>query len=80
MPNGRPGDHPYTDIVVHKMDFFGGDIDQMIRDIAGHRNSKTVRERLEKLVWENRMEPGDGKTDRKAMITELEAMKAELTT
>jgi hypothetical protein len=33
MPNGRPGDHPLTDIVVHKIATFGAEIDDKIRRI-----------------------------------------------
>jgi hypothetical protein len=33
MPNGRPGDHPLTDIVVHKIATFGAEIDDKVRRI-----------------------------------------------
>ncbi len=34
MPNGKPGDHPLTDILIHKLDVYGGAADQLIRQIA----------------------------------------------
>jgi hypothetical protein len=34
MPNGRPGDHPLTDIVHHGRTLFGGEADGLVREIA----------------------------------------------
>ncbi len=34
MPNGKPLDHPYTDVVLHRMTVFGPVIDGLIRRIA----------------------------------------------
>src|SRR2546422_378077 len=34
MPNGRPGDHPLTDICVHKIEVYGRDADELIRKIG----------------------------------------------
>lgn len=31
MPNGKPGDHPFTDIVVHKIETYSPEIDGLIR-------------------------------------------------
>ena len=33
MPNGRPGDNPYTDLVFHRWELFGPEIDDKIRKI-----------------------------------------------
>jgi len=35
MPNGKPGDHPLTDIFVHKAEVYGPEADELIRKIAG---------------------------------------------
>jgi hypothetical protein len=32
--NGQPGDHPLTDILVHKLDVYGPEADSLIRKIA----------------------------------------------
>jgi len=32
--NGKPGDHPLTDILVHKLDIYGPEADSLIRKIA----------------------------------------------
>ncbi len=34
MPNGKPGDHPLTDIFVHKARVYGQEADDLIRKIA----------------------------------------------
>jgi hypothetical protein len=34
MGNGKPGDHPLTDILVHNLDVYGGGPDELIRKIA----------------------------------------------
>lgn len=34
MPNGKPGDHPLTDILVHKFSVYGSEADDLIRKIA----------------------------------------------
>jgi hypothetical protein len=34
MPNGKPGDHPLTDILIHKLNVYGREADDLIRRIA----------------------------------------------
>ena len=34
MPNGKPGDDPLNDILVHKLDVSGSEADDLIRRIA----------------------------------------------
>jgi hypothetical protein len=34
MPNGKPGDHPVTDITIHHLEVFGQVCDDLIRDIC----------------------------------------------
>ena len=34
MPNGKPGDHPLTDVLVHGADVFSPEVDRLIREIA----------------------------------------------
>jgi hypothetical protein len=34
MPNGKPGDHPYTDIVVHGRRVYSEAVDELVRHIA----------------------------------------------
>jgi hypothetical protein len=34
LMNGKPGDHPLTDILVHKLEVYGQEADDLIRKIA----------------------------------------------
>ena len=34
MPNGKPGDHPLTDIFLHKLEVYGPEADELIRKIG----------------------------------------------
>jgi hypothetical protein len=51
MPNGRPGDHPYTDIVVHGGNIFGQEIDDLVRSMSTHPQFATIRNRVVELLW-----------------------------
>ena len=33
MPNGKPGDHPFTDIVAHGLPVYSPEVDGLIREI-----------------------------------------------
>lgn len=50
MPNGKPGDHPFTDIVVHRATVFGEPVDGLIREIARSAQGE-LREVLAALAW-----------------------------
>jgi hypothetical protein len=49
MPNGKPGDHPYTDIVVHDRRVYSETADDLVRRIAGLA-SQSERDRLAELL------------------------------
>jgi uncharacterized protein Yka (UPF0111/DUF47 family) len=40
MPNGRPGDHPLTDIVTHHIETFSKRADDFVRDLAAMLSNK----------------------------------------
>lgn len=50
MPNGKPGDHPLTDIVKHRLPMFGDEIDEEIRRIDAIA-SNDLREVLATLIY-----------------------------
>ncbi|WP_256298279.1 hypothetical protein [Haloarchaeobius salinus] len=33
MPNGKPGDSPYTDVVTHGRDVYSPEVDDLIREL-----------------------------------------------
>ena len=44
MPNGRPGDHPLTDILIHNHKVYGQEADELIRRIAELSSSREMDE------------------------------------
>lgn len=49
MPNGSPGDHPYTDIVIRGLDVYSAHASTLIREIARLADDRTRRVVLESL-------------------------------
>lgn len=49
MPNGSPGDHPYTDIVIHGIDVYSARASTLVREIARLADDRTRRVVLESL-------------------------------
>jgi hypothetical protein len=52
MPNGKPGDHPYTDIVIHRRDVYSPNADALVREIDALGDEKTRRELADRLLGE----------------------------
>ena len=50
MPNGKPGDHPLTDIFVHKMNVYGQEADDLIRKIRGLCSRRELDEWWEREI------------------------------
>jgi len=44
MPNGKPGDHPLTDIFVHKSEVYGREADELIGKIGELCSSRELDE------------------------------------
>jgi hypothetical protein len=49
VPNGKPGDHPFTDIVHHGRPIYSATADALVREIAKLADDKT-RRHLEDLL------------------------------
>ncbi|HZL99460.1 MAG TPA: hypothetical protein VFD43_04330 [Planctomycetota bacterium] len=52
MANGKPGDHPYTDIVHHGRDVYSPAAAALVRQIAALADDKTRRALAEMLFGE----------------------------
>jgi hypothetical protein len=50
MPNGKHGDHPYTDIVIHGRDVYSPRAASLVREIAKLSDDK-ARRGLADLLW-----------------------------
>jgi hypothetical protein len=70
MASGKPGDHPLTDILVHKIETYGVEADGLIRGISDFSS------RHELYEWWNA--EINGSTDRDLVLRKAEARFAEL--
>lgn len=50
MPNGKPGDHPYTDIVTYGRDVYSTRAADLVREIAKLSDDK-ARRKLADLLY-----------------------------
>ena len=46
MPNGKPGDHPLTDILIHSRRIYSERADSLVREIADLGGSDQISELL----------------------------------
>ena len=79
MPNGRPGDHPYTDIVVHgDSSRFGAEVSDLIRDMATRPGYAAVREEVVALLEDIDIypRPNDWDAVLAALLARLRALAA----
>ena len=44
MPNGKPGDHPLTDMLLHDLKLYGEETDELIRSISQLCTPKELHE------------------------------------
>ena len=52
--NGKPGDHPLTDILVHKHQVYGPEADELIRKISALCSSRELDEWWNREIgWSN---------------------------
>jgi len=56
MPNGKPGDHPLTDILVHRRNVFDPGVDRLVRELSRFR---TFPEMYSLLDWLSPPPPRD---------------------
>lgn len=78
MANGKPGDHPLSDILDHGGSALGPEIDRRVRELAELPGFAAVRDRVARLLWDywpawQDVAPGPG-----AVLAELEAIRLEL--
>jgi hypothetical protein len=74
MPNGKPGDHPLTDVLVHGMTVFGPRADDLIREIANLGG----KAELDQHVDLYRLDPRFSSDVRAEDIARLEAKLTQL--
>ena len=52
MPNGKTGDHPYTDVVIHGREVYSAKADALIRELATLADDGTRRALQDRLLSE----------------------------
>ena len=75
MPNGRPGDHPYFDVVNHGSKIFGDEIDSMIR--SAHARWGAIDEIVD-LALENDPRWGNTEYDSARVLQQLNDIMKKL--
>jgi len=81
MPNGRPGDNPYTDIVTHDIDIPDKEVAEIVRDIDSSDNDR-ARRVAGRILWDAGVssmgddEPSDDKVAQ--LRSELSSLAAEV--
>lgn len=53
MPNGRPGDHPLTDILSYGASSFPDDITKAVKRLAASPQFAHVREQVSEILWQD---------------------------
>ena len=71
MQNGRPGDHPFTDIVVHGRDVYSLRIANLVREIAKLCDDKTRRKLADLLLFEYNEFANPDVKELEAVLTEM---------
>ena len=75
MPNGKPGDHPLTDILIHGKRVYSDTADDLVREIV-KLSSRAERDQLANLLF---LEYNDfGSPDVADLERRLKEMHAEL--
>lgn len=70
MPNGKPGDHPLTDILLHGIESYGKEADEAIRNVS------ELSSRRELYEWWN--EEISSTDDRETVLQKAQARYMEL--
>jgi hypothetical protein len=73
MPNGKPGDHPVTDVIDYERDVFGAEIDELIREVAAVAQMRAFGD-LTQLIFDAEVTP----TLRPQLRRELQALLSRL--
>ena len=66
MANGKPGDHPLTDILLHGGSEFGEPVDSFVRDLAATASFERARDEVADLLLELSPMYRSGERDRLA--------------
>ena len=77
MPNGRPGDHPLTDLLVHKQHPFPRDVEELILAIYKIKPSAVWELGIELFKWERGENLDEAPRILKEKLRQLQAGQTE---
>ena len=76
MPNGKPGDHPLTDILNHGSSEYGDPVDATVKAMAEMDGFASIREEVSSTLYDNRP-IGHASGERQRLISQvLEQLEA----
>ena len=79
MPNGRPRDHPLTDMLHHNMPSgYPDDIFILVQELSLHERFPKIKDRLSSLLWENWPLWKDVEPDLERVRNQLRTLQLEL--
>ena len=82
MPNGKPGDHPYTDILYYGSSEFGEPIDGLVKELSKMPGFETVSDEIASILWSHSSAPAGRQRKKakllKAALEKLQAVKQRL--
>jgi hypothetical protein len=77
MPNGKPGDHPLTDILIHKIEVFAPHVDALIREIVELGGERALESEVNLVMLDPRF-PSDRSADLSDLEAQLESLRDRL--
>jgi hypothetical protein len=79
MPNGKHGDHPFTDILNHGSSEFGDPVDSFVKELSKRPGFHEVSGEVADILWQNSPMGAERPEESKAKALELlEAVKGKL--
>lgn len=80
MPNGKPGDHPLTDLLVHRIPVFGSEADSLIREICQLGGEALIegRQDVMDLAWDAQWRKTLTPQELDGLVEELRSIRNEL--
>ena len=77
MPNGKPRDHPITDIRVHGLPVFPGDGDELVKEIVDLAGFPAIYESLN-VDWLDLERRAKDPDQREKVVDQLRALRDRL--
>lgn len=80
MPNGKPGDSPYTDILHHGSSEYGEPVDGFVKELSKMPGFSSVSGEVAKILWDHSpmFRQGEKESLVKNALEKLQAIKLQL--